>query len=84
MSNYVPSLHGVFGVNNNNNYYYFIQQGCIKWIKSKDIYNVSVDLYSSKNPEKKKITVSTKILTSTAVFNIDNNKKCVLSTKSAY
>ncbi len=30
------------------------------------------------------ITISKKLLSSTAVFNIDNNKKCFLSTKSAY
>jgi len=30
------------------------------------------------------ITVSTKILSSTTIFNIDNNKKCFLSSKSAY
>ncbi len=32
----------------------------------------------------KYITVSTKILCSTTVFNIDNNQKCFLSSKSAY
>ncbi len=30
------------------------------------------------------ITVSTQILCSTTVFNIDNNQKCFLSSKSAY
>ncbi len=30
------------------------------------------------------IKVSTKILSTTTVFNIDNNKKCFLSSKSAY
>ncbi len=30
------------------------------------------------------ITVSTKIFSSTTVFNIDNNNKCFLSTKSAH
>ncbi len=30
------------------------------------------------------ITVSTKILCGTTVFNIDNNQKCFLSSKSAY
>lgn len=33
--------------------------------------------------EKKKLD-STELLSSTAVSSIDNNKKCVLSTKSAY
>ncbi len=58
----------------------YIQQGCIKLIKS-DIYNVTKDfcfqinagplkLSLSKNPDKM-ITV----LSSTTVFNIDNNKK---------
>uniref|UniRef100_A0A8C2JNV1 Tubulin--tyrosine ligase-like protein 5 n=1 Tax=Cyprinus carpio TaxID=7962 RepID=A0A8C2JNV1_CYPCA len=41
-------------------------------------------LYSSVNPEIKCITVSTKILCSTTVFNIDNNQKCFLSSKSSY
>jgi len=31
---------------------------------------------------KKSITETTKLLISTTVFNIDNNKKCFLSTKS--
>ncbi len=31
-----------------------------------------------------KITVSTKILSSTTVFNIDDNNQCFLSSKSAY
>ncbi len=33
---------------------------------------------------KKCITISTKILSSTTVLNIDNKKKCFLSTKSVY
>jgi len=32
----------------------------------------------------KNISVFTKILSSTSVLNIKNNKKCVLSVKSAY
>ncbi len=41
--------------------------------------------YSSVNPVKiKSIMVSIKILCSTTVFNIDNNQKCFLSSKSAY
>jgi len=40
-------------------------------------------LHSSKNPEKKMILVSREVLSSTTVFNIDNNKKkCFLSSKS--
>ncbi len=35
--------------------------------------------YSSKNPEKLNVSVSTKILGSITVFNIDNNQKCFLS-----
>jgi len=68
-------------------------QRCIKLIKSdsKDIYNVTKDVlslfiwtsYSSKNPEKS-VSVSTEILSSTTVFNIDNKNKCFLSSKSAY
>ncbi len=52
----------------------FIQQACIKLVKSnsKEIENVT-----------KCITVSTKLLSSTTVFNIGNNK-CFLSSKSAY
>jgi len=34
--------------------------------------------------EKKSATVSSKILSSTTVFNIDKNNKYFLSTKSAY
>jgi len=33
---------------------------------------------------KPKISVTTKILSSTTVLNIDDNKKCYLSQKSAY
>ncbi len=39
--------------------------------------------YSYKNPKKKYIIVSTKVLSSKTV-NIDNNNNCFLSTKSAY
>ncbi len=70
----------------------------LNWIKSysKDIYNVTkyvhfksllflLTFYSSVNPEKiKYITVSIKIFCSTTVFNIDNNHKCFLSSKSVY
>jgi len=44
------------------------------------------DICSSKNPEKKKtcfILVFTKLLRSTTVFNIDNNMKCFLSSKTS-
>ncbi len=42
-------------------------------------------LYSWRNPEKIKcIMVSTKILSSTTVFNIDNKKCFLLLSKSAY
>ncbi len=41
--------------------------------------------YSSVSPKKIKcIMVSTQILCSTTVFNIDNNQKCFLSSKSVY
>ncbi len=69
----------------------------IKWTKNdiEDFYIVTkkivfhinavlLTFYSQMNPEKSCITVSTKILSSTTVFNIDNNKKCFLSSKSAY
>ncbi len=72
------------------------QQGCINLIKSdrKEVNNVTkyfyfkyilffLTFYSSKNNENN-VTISRKILSSTAVFNIDNNKKCFLSSKSAY
>ncbi len=48
--------------------YTFIQQGCINLIKSG---NLTKDLY-------------TKILSSTNLFNIDDNNKCFLSSKLAY
>ncbi len=40
--------------------------------------------YSSKDPIEKCVIVSTQILSSTTVFNIDNNKKYFLRSKSAY
>ncbi len=70
----------------------FVQQGHIKLNQSdsEDIYNVTIDfilylyfiLYSSNNPEKS-TPVSTKILSSATVFNMDN-KNCFLSSKLAY
>uniref|UniRef100_A0A8C2JPP2 Uncharacterized protein n=1 Tax=Cyprinus carpio TaxID=7962 RepID=A0A8C2JPP2_CYPCA len=41
-------------------------------------------LFIKKSRKIKCITVSTKILCSTTVFNIDNNQKCFLSNKSSY
>jgi len=46
------------------------------------ISNKCCSLCSSKNREKY-ITFSTKKLSNTIVFNIDNNKKCFLRSKSA-
>ncbi len=55
---------------------------------SKDIYNISKDLYfkqmqifelSILNNSEKCIMISSKISSSTTVFNIDNNKKCFFS-----
>ncbi len=67
----------------------FIQQEHIKLVNTFVLLQaiciaiyIFFTFYSSKNPEKK--SVSTKILGSTTVFNIDDNKKCFLSTKSAY
>ncbi len=69
---------------------YLIQQWCIKLIKSnKGIYIISkfciLDTFSFELyiHQMKYIIVSTKILSSTTVFD-NNNKKCFLSTKSAY
>ncbi len=45
--------------------------------------NCSFELSLNQRILKKCVTVSTKILSSTAVFNTDN-KKCFLSTKSAF
>ncbi len=73
----------------------FIHQGCIKLIKSdsEDIlqkistlnkfcsFELSIHQRILKN---KMFTVSTQILCSTTVFNMDNNQKCFLSSKSAY
>ncbi len=73
-----------------------IQQGHFKLIKSdKDIYNVtqkisilnkccSFELSINQRILKKSITVSTKILSSTTIFNTDNNYKCFSNSKSAY
>ncbi len=59
-----------------------------KWMnESKDIvFNklCSFEFSIHQSILNKRITVSTKILSSTAVFNIDNNKQCCLSTKSSY
>ncbi len=62
--------------------YAFIQQGCIIFciIDSKDIYVTEKVLFfwtffSSEMNKIKCITVSTKILGSTTVFNVDNNQK---------
>lgn len=43
---------------------------------------VFLTYYSSKNPEKNNSHKN--ILNNAAIFSIINNKKCVLSTKSAY
>ncbi len=52
----------------------FIQQGCIKLTKS-----------DSNNKMTKNVSMSTqKIWSSTTIFNIGNNHKCFLSSKSAY
>ncbi len=63
--------------------------GCGSWGgTTHSLWSINADLwafYSSVNPEKMKcITVSTKILISITVFNIDNNQKCFLSSKSVY
>ncbi len=63
--------------------------GCGSWGgTTHSLWSINADLwafYSSANPEKMKcITVSTKILISITVFNIDNNQKCFLSSKSVY
>ncbi len=78
------------------NFYFnstFIQQECIELIKNdtKAIYNVIEDFYTNKHfvlnaiqRILKKIIIfkySIKILSSTTVFNVDNNEKCFLSTK---
>ncbi len=72
----------------------FIQQGCINLIKtdSKDIYNVKkISVYINVivlnflfTKKSWNIMVSTKIFSSSSIFNIDNNKKHFLSSKSAY
>ncbi len=69
-------------------------QRCIKLIKneSKDIYNGMKDFYFKSIlffhflfiKKSWKVTFYTNILRSTIVFNIDNNQKCFLSSKSAY
>ncbi len=69
----------------------FIQQGCIKLIKSesKDFYNVTKDYISNKCCSFE-LSISQRILEENVskyevtVFNIDDNQKCFLSSKSAY
>ncbi len=59
----------------------FIHQGCFKLTKSdsKYIYIVTENVHSFA------VSQSTKILSSTTVFSINNNnQKCFLSSKSAY
>ncbi len=72
----------------------FIQQGCIKLIKSdsKDLQYIFFlinavllnFLFIKESWKIKYITFSTKIWSSTTVFNIDNNQKWFLSSKSVY
>ncbi len=66
-----------------------IQRGCIKSIKtdSKDIYSISLSNKCSSELTihqmiMTKIYISTKILSSTTVFNIDDNMKYFLSNQS--
>jgi len=69
------------------------QQGYFKEIFSNDALNWSIvkmktmlqniSNYLFIKESLRSVTVSTKILTSTTVFNLDNNKKCFLSMKSA-
>ncbi len=73
----------------------FLQQGCIKFIESnsKDIYNVT-KIYISNKRCSFELSIHLWFLknkmyqfpqnSSTTVFNIDNNQKCFLSSKSAY
>ncbi len=62
----------------------------LKWQKRRvtTIYNNSIsnkcwsfELFNNQRVMKKSIPVSTKILSSTTVFNINNNVKCFLSSK---
>ncbi len=61
------------------------KQGSIKLIKSDtlNVVQLNVVLFECLNPENN-IMVFPKILSSMAVFNIDNNSKCFLNSKSAY
>ncbi len=65
----------------------FIDQGHIKLIKSdnKDIYNVTIDFCFKINAVLLNcLFICEKILGSTTIFNIANNQKCLLSSKSVY
>ncbi len=50
------------------------------FVMLKNMFQINVSIFM----KNKHITDSTKILCSTTVFNIDNNQKCFLSSKSAY
>jgi len=70
----------------------YIQQRCIQLIKNiLTLQNISIlnkccsfELSSYQRILRTMITASTKILSSTTVFNIDSKKKCFLSTKSTF
>lgn len=63
--------------------YTFIQQGFVKLniifitLQKNTVTNKCCLFYSLKNPEKK-FTVYTKMLSSSTVFSIDDNRKCFL------
>jgi len=67
----------------------FVQEGCIKMMKNdiKCMYNVK-NIYnkccSLELVIHQRIMVFTKILRSKPLFNIDNNKKCYMCSKSSY
>jgi len=73
----------------------FTGQGCISLIKidSKNVYNVTKEISISnkycsfelhQNILKENALRFPQTLSSTTLFNIDNNKKCFLSSKSSY
>jgi len=61
-----------------------IQQGCIKMQQKFSVSTncCSFELFLFLNISSKKLIIIK--FSSTTVFDIDNNKKCLLSTKSAY
>jgi len=87
-----PSLTVAVQTSVSDHFNIYIQQRCIQLIKNiLTLQNISIlnkccsfELPPYQRILRTMITASTKILSSTTVFNIDSKKKCFLSTKSTF